>query len=62
MRNNKGYKVKTGDKQVAQMSSSDRERRKVLWEIINTPGYDPNTVREAQRLWIQMQKSQVKGV
>ena len=60
MKNSKGYKTK-GDKQVAQMSPDERERRKVVWEIINKPGYDPNTKREAQRLWIEMQKSQVKG-
>ena len=38
-------------------------RRKALQDIINTPGYDPATVREAQRQWIQMQKgSGVRGV
>lgn len=38
-------------------------RRKALQDIINTPGYDRDTVREAQRQWIQMQKgSGVRGV
>ncbi len=36
--------------------STDAEKRKVLWEIINKPGYDPSTVREAQKQWIQMQQ------
>jgi len=43
------------------MTPDQIEHRKVLWEIINTPGYDPNTKREAQRMWIEMQKGQVRG-
>jgi len=41
--------------------STDAEKRRELYRIINTPGYDPATVRDAQRMWIQMQKSQVRG-
>ena len=64
MKEVKGYKTKTDDTKTAQMSSDERERRKTLWEIINKPGYDPATKREAQRLWIEMQKGnngQVRG-
>ena len=32
----------------------DPELRKTLMEIINTPGYDPDSVREAQRQIIRM--------
>ena len=32
----------------------DPELRKNLMEIINTPGYDPDSVREAQRQIIRM--------
>ena len=62
MKDVKGYKTKNDSQITAQMTSDERERRKTLWEIINKPGYDPATKREAQRLWIEMQKaSQVKG-
>ena len=43
------------------MQSTDAEKRKELWRIINTPGYDPATVKEAQRMWIEMQKGPVRG-
>ena len=44
-------------------TEDELHRRKALQDIINTPGYDPATVREAQREWIQMQKgSGVRGV
>ena len=33
----------------------DPELRKNLMEIINTPGYDPESVKEAQRQLRQMQ-------
>ena len=32
----------------------DPELRKTLMEIINTPGYDPDSVKEAQRQIIRM--------
>ena len=67
MKNSKGYKMKNGDKKVAQMTPDDIEHRKVLFEILNKPGYDKETKMEAQRMWIQMQKridgpSKFKGV
>ena len=42
--------------QTAQVGSTDAERRQVLQEIINTPGYDPDSVREAQRQWLRMEQ------
>tara|TARA_B100001250_G_scaffold384828_1_gene380033 strand:- start:151 stop:558 length:408 start_codon:yes stop_codon:yes gene_type:complete len=42
--------------QTAQVGSTDAERRQVLQEIINTPGYDPDSVREAQRQWLRMER------
>jgi len=41
--------------------STDAEKRKVLREIIDTPGYDPDTKRQAQKQYIEMQK-RLKGV
>jgi len=41
--------------------STDAEKRKVLREIIDTPGYDPETKRQAQKQFIEMQK-RLKGV
>ena len=38
------------------MSDDEIERRKVLNEIINTPGYDPKSVTEAQRQLIRLNK------
>lgn len=38
-----------GDNTKVAMTEDERERRKVLNSIINTPGYDPRTVTEAQR-------------
>ena len=32
----------------------DAYLRKTIMEIINTPGYDPDTVREAQRQLLRM--------
>ncbi len=40
----------------SQIGSTDAERRKVLQEIINTPGYDPASVIEAQRQWLRMEQ------
>ena len=37
------------------ISMEELERRIVLQEIINTVGYDPETVKEAQRQWIRLQ-------
>ncbi len=42
--------------QTAQVGSTDAERRQVLQEIINTPGYDPASVREAQRQWLRLEQ------
>ena len=40
-------------------TEDELHRRKALYEIINTPGYDKKTVTEAQRQWILMQKGRV---
>ena len=43
-----------GGQQMAHDYHDDPELIKTLQEIINTPGYDPDSVREAQRQIIQM--------
>jgi hypothetical protein len=44
-----------GDQMMAMHDyQKDPELRKNLLEIINTPGYDPDSVREAQRQIIRM--------
>jgi hypothetical protein len=51
-----GQKVKNflGGQQMAHDYDEDPEIRKTIMEIINTPGYDPASVREAQRQLIRM--------
>ena len=43
-----------GDMTAMHDYQKDPELRKNLMEIINTPGYDPDSVREAQRQIIRM--------
>lgn len=43
-----------GDTMVAHDYHKDPYIRKTIMEIINTPGYDPDTVREAQRQLLRM--------
>ncbi len=42
------------DTRVAQDYDEDPYLRKTIMEIINTPGYDPDSVREAQRQLLRM--------
>ena len=49
--------INKGDTKVAGMfgySDDELQRRKTLSDIINKPGYDPATVREAQRQLLRM--------
>ena len=43
-----------GGQQMAHDYQKDPELIKNLYEIINTPGYDPDSVREAQRQMIRI--------
>ena len=45
------------------LSDDEIQRRRALRDIIDKPGYDPASVTEAQKQWIElMQQSQVRGV
>ena len=59
-----------GDNQIAGLpfgiSEDEMYRRKALRDIIDTPGYDPNSVRQAQKQWIELMQSspapRIRGV